>query len=438
MSSDADTVIRPFSELVDELPQRETGEYLVDSIQPGHVVRPESVDQLAEVIRGVRADRLAAVPWGGGTQMGVGNPPARYDVGIDLSAINDVLRYDADDMTMSVQAGCRLADLNQMLGEHRQVLPVDAALPERATIGGLTAVGSSGPRRLGYGPLRDLIIGMSVMSTDGVVTKGGGQVVKNVTGFDMMRLHHGALGSLGIIVSMNLKIIPKPQSERTVIALFDSLDDADQAAREVLQSQLGVTALVVTNPEATREATDSSRSNWAISVRCEAPPSAVVRQAERVQECVASNAQDVTTEDSTDASQERWNRIGKALEQRPAQEDVSIRLGSTASKLRATAGSVAHTLAGAEDVRLTLDYGSGLLYARFPEKAVNESEFRVVFDQLSGAGDHITVSTAPANLKQSIQDVFGATPAGFSALESLKETFDPDRVLNPGRTIGKL
>jgi glycolate oxidase FAD binding subunit len=224
--------------------------YPVDELIPTHAVKPGTVEELSEIMRSARAEGLSVIPWGSGSQMGVGNVPDGYDVAIDLSEINEVLRYDADDMTMSVQAGCRLDDLNQMLGEHRQVLPVDVAQPERATIGGVTAVGASGPRRLGYGPLRDLIIGISVMSVDGVVAKAGGQVVKNVTGFDMMRLHHGALGSLGIIVSVNLKVIPKPQSERTVFATFRDLEQADQAAREVLQSQLGVTALVVTNPAA--------------------------------------------------------------------------------------------------------------------------------------------------------------------------------------------
>jgi glycolate oxidase FAD binding subunit len=324
------------------------------------------------------------------------------------------------------------------LSEHRQVLPVDTAFPTKATIGGLTAVGSSGPRRLGYGPLRDLIIGMSVISTDGVVTKGGGQVVKNVTGFDMMRLHHGALGSLGIIVSVNLKVIPKPQSERSVVAKFHSLDKADAASREVLSSQLGVTALVVTNPDATRVVTEGRRDSWALCVRCEAPPSAVVRQAERVREYVQDLAEDLTIEDSTDESAALWSRISRSLDQRPSLEEFSIRLGVTASRLRDAAGRVEQTLPSGVNPRLTLDYGSGLLYVQASEASIQAEKSSILFKQLSTAGDHIALMTASPSLKAGLADVFGNTPAGFSVLQSLKETFDPDRILNPGRPAGRL
>jgi glycolate oxidase FAD binding subunit len=437
MSSDANTAVRPFAELIGEIERKEPADYPVDEMIPDHVVRPASVDELSELIRSVRADGLAAIPWGGGTQMGVGNMPARYDVGIDLTSISDVIRYDSDDMTMSVQAGCRLNDLNRMLGEHRQVLPVDAAFPDTATIGGLTAVGASGPRRLGYGPLRDLIIGMSIMNTDGVVTKAGGQVVKNVTGFDMMRLHHGALGSLGIIISINLKVIPKPQSERTVIALFDSLDDADAAARAVMQSQLGVTALVVTDASSTAEATDGDHEAWAIAVRCEAPPSAVVRQAERVTEYVSGAATDVRTEESTDASIARWDAICKALDQRSDSPDIVLRIGSAASRLRKSAETAERELEEFAGSRLTLDYGSGLLYVRVPRSSVSASGVEEIFTGLAGAGDHAAILTAPADFKSGL-DVFGPTPSGFETFESLKNTFDPEHLLSPGRLPGRL
>lgn len=213
MSSDAETAVRPFAELAAELDVRDRSDYPVDGLTPAHAVRPRTPEELSETVRSCRAGGLAVIPWGGGSQMGFGNVAERYDVALDLTGLDAVLRYDPDDMTMSVQCGCRLADLNRMLGENRQVLPVDAADPERSTIGGLVAVGMSGPRRFGYGPLRDLIIGMTVVMSDGTIATAGGQVVKNVTGYDMMRLHHGALGSLGIIVSVNLKVIPKPQSD---------------------------------------------------------------------------------------------------------------------------------------------------------------------------------------------------------------------------------
>jgi glycolate oxidase FAD binding subunit len=437
MSSESNATTREFAEVLKSVGQGDPADFVVDELSPQYVVRPASVDELSDVVRAANADGLSMIPWGGGTQMGLGNLPGRYDLGIDLAGLNDVLRYDSDDMTMSVQAGCRLGDLNNMLDEHRQVLPVDASDPDHATIGGMTAVGASGPRRLGYGPLRDLIIGMSVMSVDGVVAKAGGQVVKNVTGFDMMRLHHGALGSLGIIVSVNLKVIPKPQSERTVIATYRSLTDVDAAARSVVQSQLGVTALVVTDPTATQELADGEVQNWAIAVRCEAPPSAVVRQAERVSDYLTENAIEIKVEDSTELSVARWDAICQSLDQRPASPDYVFRAGRTASKLGASGERYMESLSAIHNGRLTLDYGSGLAYVRVSRDSADASEISNLHQKLSEHSDHVTLMTGPASFKRKI-DVFGGPVAGFSMIEALKETFDPNRRLNPKRAIGRL
>jgi glycolate oxidase FAD binding subunit len=437
MSSDSNTAARPISDLISESNMTAPSDYVVDGVQPEHAVKPSSVDELAELVRSARAERISAIPWGGGSQMGVGNIPSSYGVALDLTDLNEVLRYDPDDMTMSVQCGCRLQDLNAMLGEHRQVLPVDAAFPEQATIGGLTAVGASGPRRLGYGPLRDLIIGISVMSVDGVVTKAGGNVVKNVTGFDMMRLHHGGLGSLGIILSVNLKVIPKPQTERTVIAAYQTLEAADEAARNVVQSQLGVTAMVALNPSASTEAVDLEDHLWTVVVRCEAPPSAVVRQAERVSAFVREGAESVTVEDSTEGSAARWEQICRALDQRPDSPDMSIRLGCSASRMRDVGEALAANLESIPDSRLTLDYGSGLCYVRIGRSAAPAGGHARLYAGVAERGDHATLMTGPLELKRAI-DVFGERGPGFSVVESLKSTFDPEGVLNRGRAAGRL
>lgn len=437
MSSDSNTVSRPFDELISGIDRGAPHEFVVDELSPTHVVKPGSVDELSEIVRSARVDGLAVIPWGGGTQMGLGNVPSSYDVAIDLSGINEVLRYDPDDMTMSVQAGCRLQDLNRMLGDNRQVLPVDAALPDKATIGGITAVGASGPRRLGYGPLRDLIIGMSVVSVDGIIAKAGGQVVKNVTGFDMMRLHHGALGSLGIIVSINLKVIPKPQSERTVSATFLDFDKADEAAKEVLRSQLGVTSLVLMNAAASAEITGRAAPGWILAVRCEAPPSAVVRQAERVTGYISDGAESVDIEESSDISESRWLSICQALDQRQNRSEIAVRIGRAASRLKALRTELNHNFDLSGNARLTLDYGSGLGYLRASAEEIEQSDWQNRFESLTRLGDHITLLSGPVSLKRDI-DVFGGPAAGFSMIEALKTTFDPDRTLNPGRSVGRL
>lgn len=436
MSSDAEILARPFADLVNQLETLDTAGFSVDGLTPSHAVRPRSVEELQEIVRSARGGGLALVPWGGGSQMGFGNVPSRYDVAVDLSALDEVLRYDPDDMTMSVQCGCRLAELNRMLDANRQVLPVDATDPERATIGGLTAVGMSGPRRFGYGPLRDLIIGVTVLTADGTIATAGGQVVKNVTGYDMMRLHHGAMGSLGIILSVNLKVIPKPQSERTAIGAYDSFGAADAAAREVVASQLDVTSIVVTNPAASM-ASDGSDC-WQVAVRCEAPPSAVGRQAERVLEHIQNGADDVRVQESTEESEAYWLRVCRAMDQRPDTAGLVVRFGASASRL----GTLAPEIINALDMdqtrhELTLDYGSGLAYVRLPVEDVTGGRVDAVMAVGSDYADHASLLNLSGSTKFD-RDVFGDPPAGFGMVEALKATFDPDRIFSPGRYMGRL
>src|SRR5205807_9828714 len=135
---------------------------------------------------------------------------------LDLRALNQVIDYPARDMTITVQAGITVAKLQEILAAENQQLPVDVPLPEQATLGGAIAVNASGPRRYGYGTLRDYVIGISFVNDEGQEVKAGGRVVKNVAGYDLCKLHIGALGTLGIITQVTLKLKPVPEDQGAV------------------------------------------------------------------------------------------------------------------------------------------------------------------------------------------------------------------------------
>src|SRR5207253_9213768 len=129
----------------------------------------------------------------------------------DLRGLAEVIDYPARDMTITVQAGITLARLQALLATEKQRLPVDVPHPDRATLGGALATNASGPRRLGFGTLRDYVIGMTVVNDEGQEVKAGGRVVKNVAGYDLCKLHVGALGTLGVISQATLKLRPRPE-----------------------------------------------------------------------------------------------------------------------------------------------------------------------------------------------------------------------------------
>ena len=170
--------------------------YAVDGLEPKGVVFPNTIEEMSSLLSAADRDGKAVVPWGGGTAMGLGNRALGCDLVISTSRLNRVLDYEPSDLTVVVEAGITLGTLQEELGENGQFLPLDPPLPDRATIGGILSANSSGPIRAHFGAIRDRLIGIKVVNPNGDVTKGGGKVVKNVSGYDMNKLYTGALGTL--------------------------------------------------------------------------------------------------------------------------------------------------------------------------------------------------------------------------------------------------
>jgi glycolate oxidase FAD binding subunit len=162
---------------------------------------------------------------------------------VDLSALNRILEYRPEDMTVTVEAGITLTKLQETLNERGQWLPIDPPFPERTTIGELLARNLSGPRRFGYGTIREYLIGLSVVLADGRLVKSGGKVVKNVAGYDLLKLFVGDHGSLGVIVEATFKVLPSPACERILRTICTSMNEACAFAQRILQSQLAPVVL---------------------------------------------------------------------------------------------------------------------------------------------------------------------------------------------------
>ena len=186
-------------------------EYEIEEIRPHYEARPDDVAGIADALRFASRGEFAVVVWGGGTRIGLGNIPTGYDMALDVTGLDRVVDHTPGDLTATVEAGITISALQEALGRHGQFLAVDPPLPDRATLGGTLAIGTSGPLKWQYGSIRDTVIGMKVVQADGTVTKSGGQVVKNVSGFEMARMHIGALGTLGVIAEVSLKLTPRPR-----------------------------------------------------------------------------------------------------------------------------------------------------------------------------------------------------------------------------------
>jgi len=404
--------------------------YRVDGLEPLVALAPETPEAVAEALAVCAAAGLVVIPWGGGRQMGLGNLPERYDVALDVRSLSAITHYEPDDLTIAVQGGRSIASLSSELAAHGQMLPIEAADPERVTIGGLVATGIGCPRRFGYGSLRDLIIGITVALPDGTLARGGGIVVKNVSGYDMMRLHFGALGSLGVIIQANFKVLPAPEAQRTLLLSFRESDQSAAAALTLRTSQLAPTALVVLAPPVAKRLADLER--WVLAARCEGPEGAVERQVERLRASVeTASGESVVLDDRKTLA--FWSSVQGELEATPFDRELRVRIGELPSRLGELAARLERRY-GSALRSLVLDSGSGLAYATVSGEPV---ELRAFWGELRELGRHATLLGAPIEVKAG-EDVFGRHPEGIPVMRRLKETFDPERILNRGRFIAHL
>src|SRR5919106_3138504 len=267
-------------------PQAEA--YRVDARVPWAIVSPGDVEQVAAVLAVAHREALAVVPWGGGTSMGLGQPLERMDIALCLHRLNHIVEHEPADLTATAQAGITMTDLQNQLGSRGQWWPVDPPLPDSATLGGVLATNSSGPKRLLYGTARDLVIGVKVVHADGVSSKAGGKVAKNVTGYDMMKLYIGSLGTLAVIVEATLKLRPCPPLQHLVWATFPTPDTAWQAARRLLTSLLLPNAVELLNPAVAtflhRNVAGPGRADgWALLAGVDGVEPGVARQTRELQ-----------------------------------------------------------------------------------------------------------------------------------------------------------
>ncbi|MGA2690054.1 MAG: FAD-binding oxidoreductase [Candidatus Korobacteraceae bacterium] len=238
-------------------------------VTPAVAVTPASVEEVAAVLFFANVNGLNVVPAGGFTQQQTGNIPNAIDVLLYTSRLTDVEHYDPGDLTIGIGAGWTVAQLSSKVGADGLLFAGDAPIPERATIGGVLATGMTGPLRHGYGGLRDYCIGIKFVTGDGRKGKGGGRVVKNVAGFDMMKLLIGSQGTLAIITGASFKLFPAPRQTSTFVAEFATVAEAIQYRNAVLRSPLSPMCLELVSPQAAALLPGGGRSGkvWSICLR---------------------------------------------------------------------------------------------------------------------------------------------------------------------------
>jgi glycolate oxidase FAD binding subunit len=391
--------------------------------------RPATVEALQQCVRNRAAEGLALYPWGGRTALDYGGTPRKPGVAIDTTALNRVIDYPAADMTITVEAGMTLTDLQATLAQQGQRLPLDAPLPDLATLGGIYATNTSGPRRFGWGRPRDLIIGVSFVTSDGRLVKGGGRVVKNVAGYDFPKLLTGSMGTLGIITQMTLKVRPKPEASAMVIAPFGDTASLDAALEALNTSKARPVAVEVLNAPAARRLGLPS-DGWTLAVGIEDNAASVEWQIRQLQEEMGADA---IVQTGTEA-----DRLWVQLADLPAVEWgkgltflANIRPSGVARFLQEL---------GHDDWLVQSHAGNGIVVGhaadRLPDAALFAAIGRLRAEAVAQGGNLI-LGRCPALWKQRLR-VWGEPRGDWPLMEQVKSALDPAGLMNPGRFVGTI
>src|SRR5437660_3295739 len=307
----------------------------IDGLVPRWVVQPTSLEQVSRVLALAWDAELAVVPRGGGNALELGRPPSRLDLVLDLRRLDRIIEYNSDDLTVTVEAGTTAAALAARVGTRRQLLPLDPAGVARRTLGGLAATNASGPLRARYGTLRDLLLGVRFVQADGVVTWGGAKVVKSVSGYDVPKLMVGALGTLGVLTELTLRLHPLPDSERSWLVPLDRPQAAQDFVARLIDSPLQPSRVELFNDHASRLLlAESGSAGVAVSIGSVAD--AVREQGERLAAmATAQGARIVPLPDGF------WSTVSSAMEPPP---------GWTVLHVASLAGRLADTVDAIGDI----------------------------------------------------------------------------------------
>jgi glycolate oxidase FAD binding subunit len=382
------------------------------------MLAPSNPGELAEALRDAASQCQTIALSGNSTKRRMAGPIEPAAVEISTLSLRRVIEYEPRDLTISVDAGLTWCELRRLLAENRQMVPLDPPFGEGATVGGVIAANTSGPRRRLYGTARDLVIGMQFATLEGKLVQSGGMVVKNVAGLDMAKLMIGSFGTLAAIAVVNFKVLPAPEVERSFLLPFEGVAGAMAARNRILQGQLQPAAIDLLNP--TAGATVGNRA-WLLALRAVGNAAAVERYESEFAELGDGVAYDNARQDTLWAYVENFTPT--FLANHP--EGAVVRASCTLKELE----SVMASFEGPAVARA----GSGVCYGYFAQTDAAAAWL----SQAVRRGWKAVIEYAPDQQRQTL-DLWPSPGNDFGIMQRVKNLFDPSNLLNRGRLYRRI
>lgn len=423
----------------------------VAGVVPAVRVRPNTIGDIEAIVGWASKRGMAMAALGGRTKLGIGNPPSRLDVVLDMGAMDSMVEYDADDLVLTAQAGATIQRLRSVVGRDHLVLPLDPRSGDRATIGGVIACADHGPRRRQYGGLRDVVLGLKVVLPDGSLANFGGRTLKNVAGYDAGKLFVGSLGSIGVIVEATVRLLPLPIKEELLLVTLPGLETSHRLVAGILGSPLLPSSLEFMSPGCAALLGLDRRfalpdGAYLMLIALEGHAAAVERQVRDI--CLFCDEESSETEmiatirasEAGSPPNEVWDAFA-GLREKALGGSSCVGVRCTVPLARSwdlAGGAEEHARVNDVAASYAMSCGTGYLEAYAAGLPTNLRTFaaglRADAERLGGA---MSVLDGWSALGKEF-DAWGSPRTDFELMQAVKRRYDPGGIMNPGRFVGGL
>ncbi|USR91394.1 FAD-binding oxidoreductase [Phormidium yuhuli AB48] len=403
---------------------------------PEAVIYPQTVEALTEVMQIAHEWGVAVIPMGAGSKLHWGGVVQQAPWVISTRDLDRLVEHAVGDLTVTVEAGAKLRTVEEILAKSQQFLAIDPIYADDATIGGIVATGDMGSWRQRYNSIRDRLIGISFVRHDGQLVKAGGRVVKNVAGYDLMKLLTASYGTLGVISQLTFRLYPLPEASTTLV-MTGGASEIEEAMLAIRRSSVVPTALDLLSPGLLRRL--QLEGDLGLGIRVQNVAVSVEQQCDRLQELAQRLTLAVTPLEGEE-EQGFWGNAQQALEQGTPQERLLLKWGVRPTAMISTLDRLEEILAqvqgnNAKERAIARFYaGSGLGHLSLPRSQATSSILGQLRRHCQANAGFLTILEAPQDLKRHI-DPWGDLGTARIAMTRLKQTFDPQTRLSPGRFL---
>ncbi len=393
-------------------------------------LQPADIGELKECLAHCNAARKSIELGGHFTKRWMGGSVRPADMVVSTARLNHVIDYEPRDLTISVEAGVNFRDLQDLLRENNEMLPLDPPWAEQSTVGGVVAASCCGPRRRLYGSARDMVIGMTFVTVEGKPVRSGGMVVKNVAGLDMAKLMIGSFGTLGAIASVNFKVFPRPPKEKTFVLAFPSLEPALQARGAVLRGVLQPSAIDLANAALSQRLGLKLRPGFWLMIEA-GGIDAVLGRYERELKTIARQCE--TAEFAAleaDEAESLWRPVRDFPALPPPNGSPETARGAVV-RISTTLARLGEAFAAAGDWPALARAGTGVTYVRCEDSPAE------LAGRARAAGLYVVIESCSTNDKDNLE-LWADPGPEFDLMVRIKNNLDPQNILNHGRLYNRL